>query len=122
VPLFEVGQDGDTCYYDMQFIPRQNLDQILIELRRLPGRPPSETSPTQVEDAARSEFDQLAHSLLTGRFQVDRAAATAIACAEAHDAAANGDTLSGGRAADTASSAVPPGQADLSSVRSDRPH
>jgi serine/threonine protein kinase len=38
VPVFEVGQDGDTCYYAMQFIPGQNLDQVLVELRRLRRR------------------------------------------------------------------------------------
>jgi eukaryotic-like serine/threonine-protein kinase len=33
VPVFEVGQDGDHCYYAMQFIPGQALDEVLNELR-----------------------------------------------------------------------------------------
>src|SRR5262249_54089211 len=35
VPVFEVGQDGDVCYYAMQFIPGQPLDQVIDELQRL---------------------------------------------------------------------------------------
>ncbi len=35
VPVFEVGQDGDVCYYAMQFIQGQSLDQVIEELRRL---------------------------------------------------------------------------------------
>jgi WD40 repeat protein/serine/threonine protein kinase len=45
VPVFEVGQAGDICYYAMQFIQGQGLDQIVEEVRRLrenksaPARP-----------------------------------------------------------------------------------
>jgi serine/threonine protein kinase len=35
VPVFEVGQEGDTCYYSMQFIQGQGLDQVIAELVRL---------------------------------------------------------------------------------------
>ena len=37
VPVFEVGQDGETAYYAMQFIQGQGLDQIIDELARLRG-------------------------------------------------------------------------------------
>ncbi len=51
VPVFEVGQDGDVCYYAMQFIQGQSLDQVVEELRRLRAesaasrgrQPPEET-------------------------------------------------------------------------------
>ena len=33
VPVFEVGQDGETAYYAMQFIQGQGLDQVIDELR-----------------------------------------------------------------------------------------
>jgi serine/threonine protein kinase/WD40 repeat protein len=33
VPVFEVGQDGDTCFYAMQFIPGHSLDRLLTRLR-----------------------------------------------------------------------------------------
>ena len=35
VPVFEVGQDGETAYYAMQFIHGQGLDQVIDELVRL---------------------------------------------------------------------------------------
>ena len=35
VPVFEVGQDGETAYYAMQFIQGQGLDQVIDELARL---------------------------------------------------------------------------------------
>jgi WD40 repeat protein/serine/threonine protein kinase len=35
VPVFEVGQDGDSLYYAMQFIQGQGLDLVIDELRRL---------------------------------------------------------------------------------------
>jgi serine/threonine protein kinase/WD40 repeat protein len=127
VPVFDVGQDGDTCYYAMQFIAGQSLDQIIGELRRLrerslPGgeRPLSEICTTRREDAPRSEVDRLAHSLLTGCFQVNGAAALAeeseapVSPPEALDASTP-------HAAETDTSAVLPGQADLSSVCTDRP-
>jgi WD40 repeat protein/serine/threonine protein kinase len=35
VPVFEVGQQGDLCYYAMQFIRGQTLDQVFRELQHL---------------------------------------------------------------------------------------
>jgi serine/threonine protein kinase/WD40 repeat protein len=37
VPVFEFGQDGDVCFYAMQYIPGQSLDRVVDHLRR--GRP-----------------------------------------------------------------------------------
>ena len=34
VPVFEVGQDGPTAFYAMQFISGQGLDKVIQELRR----------------------------------------------------------------------------------------
>src|SRR5262245_31343259 len=33
VPVFEVGEDGDRCYYAMQFIRGQPLDEVIEALR-----------------------------------------------------------------------------------------
>ena len=41
VPVFEVGQDGDLCYYAMQFIQGQSLDQVIDELGRLRAQSPN---------------------------------------------------------------------------------
>ncbi len=40
VPVFEVGQERDVCFYAMQLIQGQGLDQVVDELRRVrePGR------------------------------------------------------------------------------------
>ncbi len=38
VPVFEVGQDGDTVFYAMQFIQGQGLDLVIEELDRLRAR------------------------------------------------------------------------------------
>jgi WD40 repeat protein/serine/threonine protein kinase len=35
VPVFEVGQQGELCYYAMQFIRGQALDEVFRELQRL---------------------------------------------------------------------------------------
>ena len=37
VPVFEVGRDGESAYYAMQFIQGQGLDQVIDELARLSG-------------------------------------------------------------------------------------
>jgi serine/threonine protein kinase len=60
VPVFEVGQDGGACFYAMQFIQGQALDQIIDELRRL--REQSQT-------AAAPALGDAARSLLTGVYR-----------------------------------------------------
>src|SRR6516164_2492582 len=40
VPVFEVGQHDQVCYYAMQFIQGQSLDAVIDELQRLRGRSP----------------------------------------------------------------------------------
>jgi WD40 repeat protein len=42
VPVYEVGQDGDLCFYAMQFIQGPGLDAVIAELRRLRDRSGSE--------------------------------------------------------------------------------
>jgi WD40 repeat protein/serine/threonine protein kinase len=37
VPVFEVGQEGDICFYAMQLIPGQSLDRVVAHLRRAAG-------------------------------------------------------------------------------------
>jgi serine/threonine protein kinase/WD40 repeat protein len=137
VPVHEVGQDDDVCYYAMQFIQGQSLDQIIEELRRLrarrsKGQPLAEAAQPPGADASRPAADRLAHSLLTGHFQVEGALVTPASPsgagappttpAEGYVAAqVVGDTF-GTRASDATSSAVLPGQTELSSVRTDRHH
>src|SRR5215471_7348803 len=83
VPVFEVGQDGQVCYYAMQFIHGQSLDAVIEELRRLRSRSLRErgqrASPGGDDQARRDDSGTrgpagelgVARSLLTGQF--DRA-------------------------------------------------
>ncbi len=76
VPVFEVGSDGETAYYAMQFIQGQGLDQVIDELARLrdPGRKPvvaNGPGPAAAATAAGTRgpaIGPVAQSLLTGRF------------------------------------------------------
>jgi WD40 repeat protein/serine/threonine protein kinase len=96
VPVFEVGQDGDVCFYAMQFIPGQGLDEVLVELRKL--RSGSTTQP-------RATSGSVAASLLSGSFTVGPVEA---------------DSLPAPASATTSTRL--PGQTDLSSVESNRYH
>jgi serine/threonine protein kinase/formylglycine-generating enzyme required for sulfatase activity len=81
VPVFEVGQAGDACFYAMQLIQGQGLDVIVEEVRRLreaslPGgaHPTGTAGEVTLHDPAantpRTEsHGLLAQSLLTGRFR-----------------------------------------------------
>ncbi len=116
VPVFDVGREGDTFYYAMQFIQGQSLDQIIEELLRVRERTqrsnrrwPSELDETQWADADRPEVDRLAQSLLTGCFQIEREAAEIDETSQPSPPAAP-------------SSAVLPGETELSSVRLNCPH
>ncbi len=61
VPVYEVGEEGAVCYYAMQLVHGQPLDQVLDELRKfrqMSAAPPAEAS--------------VARALLTGSFRQDR--------------------------------------------------
>jgi WD40 repeat protein/tetratricopeptide (TPR) repeat protein len=146
VPVFDVGQEGEVCYYAMQFIQGQSLDQVVQELRRLRagseaskgqasgGREPPEyrplpsdspltpgadapRSPTPGADAPRSpELSHAAQSLLTGRFEARPLVADVTV-----DASPRPDTPDEAVPA-SSSSAVLPGQVELSRAEADHHH
>jgi WD40 repeat protein/serine/threonine protein kinase len=141
VPVFEVGQDGETCYYAMQFIQGQSLDQVIGELRRLRSDSPAGARHHPPEEADRHRagafrppgLHQAAQSLLTGQFQAQTvgvltpppgepdAPVTVARPTEGYLAAVpdpDGSSAPAGLA--TTSAAVLPGKTDLSSVQSDR--
>ncbi len=79
VPVFEVGQDGETAYYAMQFIQGQGLDQIIDELGRLRdhGHGGAGLSPRgTVAAAAEPGLSRAAGLLLTGRLANEGAVLT----------------------------------------------
>jgi serine/threonine protein kinase len=64
VPVFDVGQQGDLCYYAMQFIRGQALDEVFGELLRLrTGSMPGSTKDVAAPASA------LARSLWTGDYE-----------------------------------------------------
>jgi serine/threonine protein kinase/WD40 repeat protein/Tfp pilus assembly protein PilF len=118
VPVFEFGQDGEVCFYAMQFIQGQGLDQIVDELRRLRGvgaAPGEQSAPRSV----------LTRALLTGRFDLGPPSPSAQASPAAPTECYVVPGLARATAcaeADTTVSAVLPGEAQLSCVESDRRH
>ena len=100
VPVFEVGREGDSCYYAMQFIQGQGLDLVYEEVRRLRGGvapekarrvaiPEARATSTGVQTTSlrdggpgsslpgRAEISQVVHLLMTGRFASDAACSVA---------------------------------------------
>jgi tetratricopeptide (TPR) repeat protein len=81
VPVFEVGQDGDTAFYAMQLIPGRGLDQVIDELRR---QAPAAAAPTTV--VAADPAAGLAPSLRTGGFCLHQTPSPDLALADAERA------------------------------------
>ena len=72
VPVFGVGREGDVCYYVMQYIPGQPLDEVFHEVRRLHHRlahaPGVENGESAFPPRNPSVTAGLAQSLYTGKF------------------------------------------------------
>lgn len=82
VPVFEVGRDGDTCFYAMQFIAGQGLDVVLDQVRRLPAamETPSAVLPGQPDlSSTGSDYSPYCRSIA----KVGQQAASALAYAHA---------------------------------------
>src|SRR5262249_52662943 len=99
VPVFDVGQDGEHLYYAMQLIHGQGLDSVIHDLKRLRAQSQARPSP---------EEKSIAASLMLGRFEQEQLADT-------HDPSATA-----AYEGSPPSSAVLPGQSELSSAESNR--
>ncbi len=120
VPVFEVGEDRETTYYAMQFIQGQGLDQVVVELRRLRSQPARETdrpsqTPRQGVAVAAAATQQLAASMLTGRFSVDLTATH-------HESSCPSDFCLSSQTSVSGYAAALPGQTDRSSVQTSHGH
>jgi serine/threonine protein kinase/WD40 repeat protein len=122
VPVFEVGHDSDACFYAMQFIHGQGLDKVIEELQRLRTSSINVNERGSEEQSARSEsaafsagVGQAARTLLNGTPTIIHEEALE---ANPHDAA----FPQGVELLPSETSAVLPGQAQLSSVDSRRRH
>ena len=84
VPVFEVGQDGDICFYAMQFIQGQGLDLVIrgtaarcatslgdergAKERASPQPLKVESPDSRIPSPPSRQVSQVARSLVTGRF------------------------------------------------------
>ena len=114
VPVFEVGRDGDVCYYAMQFIQGQSLDQVVGELRRLREQSAAGRGrPSPPEEAAYPAVSRITHALLAGGSQSGGAANAA-----GETTAAEAPRPPDADAADSSGSAVLPDHVALSDAGS----
>ncbi len=119
VPVFEVGQDGDLCYYAMQFIQGQSLDQVIEELRRL--RKQSTAKPRSLGRAGlrkRPEENAPAVSRITQALLADDSHVAEAAKPAGETTTAEATPLSDPSASDSSGSAVLPEHVALSDVES----
>ena len=78
VPVFGVGEQGETPYYVMQFIQGQGLDCVLDELRRLRGAEAGTPAAAALSTVGRDvSAADVARSLLTGRMGAEPTEASA---------------------------------------------
>ena len=106
VPVFDVGQDGEHLYYAMQLIHGQGLDLVIQDLKRLRARGAAAPVVAEDRDAERS----IAASLVAGKFERENLAPEGEADSKATAAYEGG----------APSSAMLPGQSDISTATSDR--
>jgi serine/threonine protein kinase/WD40 repeat protein len=136
VPVFEVGRDENVCYYAMQFIQGQGLDQVVDELRRLRavsgGMSPTAPLPPPPSDTTGwPDLSEAAQALLTGIFTPRNLyaptpekppAAAPPSGTRALVAEVPAPEVSTVRPAGSASPVVLPGQTELSAVGSHARH
>ena len=70
VPVFEVGCDDDVCYYAMQFIQGQGLDEVFSELRQLRSGGPiaGESAGSVAASDPNADTQSVAASMYSGQF------------------------------------------------------
>ena len=115
VPVFEVGEEGDSVFYAMQFIQGQGLNLVIDELQRLRdqsrgggssvdlGRSGPEGPPIDSTEAADSatearSLDRVAQSLLAGRFLDEATGPVPPAASLTGSSASNGSAVEVGDA------------------------
>jgi WD40 repeat protein/serine/threonine protein kinase len=111
VPVFDVGQDGDYLYYAMQLIHGQGLDLVIQDLKRLRAQS-AVPSPLPLSHAGeRGEGDRsIAASLVAGQFAKENLALAADPDSQA----------TGAYEGSAPSSAMLPGQSEISTATSNR--
>ena len=114
VPVFDVGQDDGYIFYAMQMIHGQGLDVVIDELKQLRDQSAS-PAPAADGDGEAEGKPSLAASLILGRFEQEDLAAGSSSDKQAR----LGEEIEDDQGS-MPSSAVLPGQSDLSSAQSNR--
>jgi serine/threonine protein kinase/WD40 repeat protein len=127
VPVFEVGEDGQVCFYAMQYIQGQGLDQVIAELRRLRSVSGRGKQLTVGNEPQTQDLRELARSMLTGQFGAQDLTAAAPVGADTPEKGLEGcgsfpSANMERQAPGVSSCAVLPGQTDLSVVETDHRH
>jgi serine/threonine protein kinase len=135
VPVFEVGREGETCYYAMQFILGQGLDLVYDELRRIRGRPTAGVERANDAKPAEILFDatqaatasqvraigRMVQSLMSGTFQADAAGTLPAETGSVYEAPpASIAPLPASPVPSSSGSSVLPGGSQLSTVETGR--
>jgi serine/threonine protein kinase len=110
VPVFEVGQQDGLCYYAMQLIRGQALDEVFRDLQRLRA----DSAPSATQEGA-APPGPLAQSLRTGAFEPVGSACARVDHELTHAPAA---TVPMSQPAELSAAALPD-RSELSSVASD---
>ncbi len=98
VPVFEVGRENGVCFYAMQFIHGQGLDEVIEEIRRLRAASSAgqvRPAPTPQAAAILSGFGGPATTEPDSAVHRERAAQTELAPGPARNLPAAGTGLSG---------------------------
>jgi serine/threonine protein kinase len=130
VPVFDVGEDGQVCFYAMQYIQGQGLDQVIAELRRLRSASERRRQATVCGQARTQDLpaEELARSMLTGQFGVQDLTASVSREVPSEkpqgldDLGSLPPPITEPNAPGMSSSAVLPGQTELSAVEKDHRH
>ncbi len=134
VPVFEVGEEGNVCFYAMQFIHGQPLDDVLDELQRLRRRSDTDAAPAlTVGGPARSLLSGLPLTptqpcfgepgLANVDFSLGPSARESIPAAAPHATLPLGGRESGAKGErPSRSSLMLPGRTEASAVASNRWH
>ncbi len=116
VPVFDVGQDDGYTFYAMQMIHGQGLDVVIDDLKQLRDQSASPAPAADGDDDGKAPGKpSLAASLILGRFEQED-----LAAGSSSDSQASLGEETEHYQGSTPSSAVLPGQSDLSSAQSNR--
>jgi serine/threonine protein kinase len=116
VPVFDVDQDDQHLYYAMQLIQGQGLDLVVEDLNRLRENSVVRSEPE--EKPAKRPEPVIAASLLTGRFHQEKLAEGDITASS--NPALNQEKETAAFRSGSTSSAMLPGNSDLSTVENNR--